>query len=217
MKKSICLFLFLVSCSMMPTLAQLKVGLTAGLNISQLHVSESDFDSYVDQIRPGFFVGPTAIYTLPGIGLGFDVSALYDMRGARSKDNDKCETIYCYSFQLPVNVRYGIDFGDMVHAFVFTGPQFGVSVGEKERLIISGHSKSTGHALERRWASESSLFSWNFGVGGVILEKVQVRVSYNLALKKSGEIRQVDTVDGTSIVLTEGKAHACQVSLSYLF
>lgn len=217
MKKSFFLFLFLVACSAIPSMAQLKLGITAGLNISQLHVSESDFKSYVNKVRPGFLVGPTAIYTFPSIGLGVDVSALYDLRGAKSKSNSKANAINCYSFQFPVNIRYGMEFGDMVQAFIFTGPQFGINAGSKEQLIIPGHSKSTNHPLERRWVSNSSLFSWNLGIGGVVIDKIQVRISYNLALKKTAEIQQVDLVNGNTLMLTEGKANACQVAISYLF
>lgn len=210
----LCLLLFMFS---MPIKAQLKVGITGGLNISKLTVSNDSYKGYVDKIRPGFFVGPTVIYTLPAIGLGCDISALYDMRGARSKDTDKYNSIYCHSFQFPFNIRYGIDIGDMVYGFVFTGPQFGVNAGSKEQLIIAGKGKSTGHALERRWVSNATNFSWNIGVGGIVLDKIQVRISYNLALKNTGEIQQVDLVDGTSKVLTTGKASACQVAISYLF
>lgn len=197
--------------------AQLKVGVTAGLNISQLRVSEDDYKGYVNKIRPGFVVGPTVIYTIPKTGLGFDLSALFDMRSAKSKDYDDCNTITCSSFQLPFNIRYGMEVGDMIHAFVFTGPQFGFHTGSKERLIVEGKGAKTGHALERRYASQSSNFSWNLGVGAVILEKLQVRISYNLAINKTGEIRQVDMVDGSVRHLTDVKASACQVVFSYLF
>lgn len=200
-----------------PMKAQLKVGVTAGLNICQLHITESDYKEYTDRIRPGFIVGPTVIYNVPKTGLGFDVSALYDLRAAKSKDNEYSKTIYNYSFQFPVNVRYGMAIGDMVHAFLFTGPQFGVAVGNKDQLVISGRGRSTGHPMERRWVAEKSSFSWNFGIGGVVEEKIQVRISYNLAIKYTGELQQVDLVTGTARRLSGGKAHALQVAVSYLF
>ena len=210
------IFLLLTLCAT-PALAQFKFGVTAGLNISKFTVSDSDYKSYIDKIRPGFFVGPTVIFDIPKTGVGVDASSLFDMRGARSKSYSNTETVRCYSFQFPVNIRYGYSFGDWVYGFIFTGPQIGLSIGNRNHYIIPVIDKSTGHTFERRWTDETSSFSWNFGIGGVVLEKVQVRISYNLALRKTGEIQLANPANGKSRTLADGKAHACQVALSYLF
>lgn len=206
------LLLFLV----VPSQAQFKFGVTAGLNISQFRVSDNDYKEYISKNRPGFLVGPTVIYNVPKIGVGFDASALFDLRGAKSRTMSGSESVCCKTLQFPLNVRYGVDFGDIAYGFVSTGPQLGLNLGDKESLIVEGTGKTTGHAMERRWVNHSSTFSWNFGVGGVVLEKVQVRLSYNLPLAKTGEIQQVDLVSGNTKTLTDGKAHAFQISLSYL-
>jgi len=202
-----------------PSYAQFKVGITGGLNISKFTVNDDDYKGYIDKIRPGFIIGPTVLYNIPNSNLGIDLSALFDRRSATSKSYSDIETIHYYSFQFPINVRYNIVFQDMdtAYGFVFTGPQFGWSMGSNDQLIVSGKGKTTGHDLERRWVNQSSTFSWNFGIGGVVFNKVQVRISYNLALRKTGEIQQVDLTEGTSKSLTSGKAHACQVAISYLF
>lgn len=220
MKKAIPPFLFsiLFLLAAIPTQAQFKLGVTAGLNISKVSVSDDAFKPYVDKIRPGFIVGPTAIFTIPKTGLGFDASALFDLRGAKSTDIDNSESVVCTSLQIPVNVRCGITLGDMVYGFVFTGPQWGFDLGSKESVFAKGTGTDSGHAMELRWVNQSSMFSWNFGIGGVVVEKLQVRVSYNLALRKSAEIQRVDLVDADNTkVMADGKAHACQVALSYLF
>ncbi len=197
--------------------AQFKLGITGGLNISQLHVSDNDYEMYIDKNRPGFLIGPTVTYNVNKTGFGCDFSALFDMRGATSKDYSNVEPVYCYSFQFPLNLRYGIDFQEMVYWFLFTGPQFGVNVGSREKYIISGTGKTTGHAMERRWVDDATTISWNLGIGAVLLEHVQVRVSYNWALKNTSTIQQVDLVDGTSRTLTGGRTNSCQIALSYLF
>ena len=217
MKKLLFLLVMFSFYIVAPAKAQLKLGVTGGLNISMLHMADDDYKGYVDKKRPGILIGPTAIYALPISGLGVDASVLYDLRAAKSKENKATNTIYCTSFQVPVHVRYSMNLGDMVEAFVFTGPQFGVAMGNKDLLVASGTGSMTGHALERRWKANGSSLSWNIGIGGIIEETVQVRLSYNMALKNTGELQQIDLVDGTSKVLTSGKAHACQISLSYLF
>ena len=214
MKPLLLLFTLLLSS---PSLAQFRLGVTGGLNISKLTVGDDSYKGYVDDIQPGFFVGPTVVYTHPKIGLGLDASALFDQRGAKSENIKDTKSIYCRSFQFPLHLRYGINYENMVYAFVFTGPQWGVNVGSKERAFAEGTGAATGHALERRWVHQASTFSWNFGLGAVVMENVQVRVSYNLALRKTATIQQVDLLTGSSRVITDGKAHACQVALSYLF
>ena len=201
----------------LPTPAQFRFGVTGGLNISQFHVSDNTYKGYVNRTRPGFLVGPTVIYTIPKTGLGFDLSALYDLRGVKSKSIKDSEAISYKSFQVPLNIRLGMDFGDILYGFVFAGPQLGINLGSKESLIAVGTGKTTGHDLARHWVNQGTAFSCNFGVGGIVLEKVQIRVSYNLALRKTGFIEQIDLVDGSTKTLTDGKANACQIALSYLF
>jgi hypothetical protein len=213
------LFIILILFFSIPSYAQFKVGVTGGLNISKFTVSDDEYKEYNDKVRPGFIIGPTVIYNIPKTNLGLDISALFDQRGAKSKTYEDFEPIRCYSFQFPINIRYNIVLEDMdtAYGFLFTGLQFGLSTGNNDQLIVSGKGKSSGHELERRWVNQTSTFSWNFGVGGVVFNKVQVRISYNLALRKTGKIQQIDLTDGTSKTLTSGKAHACQVALSYLF
>lgn len=199
-----------------PSQAQFKFGVTGGLNISQFHVSDDTYKGYVDRNRAGFIIGPTVVYTIPKVGLGFDLSALYDLRGAKSKTYSDTESVFCKSIQIPFNIRYGLNFDD-IYAFLFTGPQFGFNLGSNESLIVEGTGKTTGHAMEHRWINNNSSFSWNIGIGGVVFEKVQIRISYNLALRQSGNMEQKDLVDNTSRKLTDGKVSACQIAVSYLF
>ncbi len=199
-----------------PSHAQFSVGLTGGLNISQLHVSDAAYKGYVDKLRPGFTVGPTLTYRANKTGFGLDASALFDIRGAKSKSYDNCDPVYNYSAQIPVNLRYGINFQEMVCWFIFAGPQFGFNFN-KERHLAYGTGSSTGHSLERRWVNDATTLSCNVGIGAVVLDHVQVRVSYNFALKNSSRIEQLDLVDASPRTLTGARSNACQVTLSYLF
>jgi hypothetical protein len=54
-----------------PAQAQIKFGVKAGLNVSKLHLSKETLSS---DNRAGFFIGPTAEFTLPLLGLGIDSS-----------------------------------------------------------------------------------------------------------------------------------------------
>ena len=75
MKKIISVLMVAV-CLMMaaPAQAQLHFGVKGGLNISKLSFSK---DAFKGDNKTGFFVGPMAEFTLPIIGIGADVAALY--------------------------------------------------------------------------------------------------------------------------------------------
>ena len=171
--------------------AQVSWGLRAGANIVNMKMSSDILGS---KNNAGFFVGPTAIYNVSKTGLSFESGVFFDFRGAASKDNSNSKSIYCKTLQIPLNIRFGINYAETVYWFIFTGPQFGLTLGNRDHHIISGKSKSTGHALERHWIDERTTFSWNFGIGGVVMDHIQVKLSYNLALCKTGEIQQMPNV-----------------------
>lgn len=141
-KIKLTLLIILISLIATSSYAQFKVGVTGGLNISKFTVSDDNYEGYINNIRSSFIIGPSVIYNVPKTGLGFDLSVLFDMRGASSKSNNNIESIYCKSLQLPLNVRYGANYAEMVYCFVFTGPQIGLNLGSTESLIISGTSKT---------------------------------------------------------------------------
>ena len=85
--------------------AQLSFGLKGGLNVTQM-----SFDSEVlDQSnKTGFFIGPTVKVTLPIVGLGVDLSALYDQRDAKLEADDESETVSQRNINIPLNLRHRV-------------------------------------------------------------------------------------------------------------
>ncbi len=194
----------------------LKIGLTAGLNIEHMWVGNPTMKQYTNKVKPGFFVGPTLFFNMPATGLGFDLSLFYDQRAVGSKDLPNV-SIKSQSLQIPLNIRYGVNLGNMIMPYIFAGPQLAINVGKKVVPFASGYGSTTGHELVRQWEPKSLAMSLNFGVGIVALEKVQARVSYNLALRRTGWFYQVDMVDGGKQFMDVGRLHSCQVAVSYFF
>ena len=195
MKKVFVVMLMAVAFAM-PSNAQIKFGITGGLNLS--NVSTKDVNASIES-RTGFFVGPTVKLTLPVVGLGLDAAALYDQREGKLGD----ETIKSQSIQIPINVRYGVGIGSLAEIFAFAGPQFGFNVGGK---------KTWEQVAE--WSLKSSNFSANVGIGATVLGHLQAKLNYNFALGKTGDIK-----DLRSTVKEVGKAkfNAWQISVAYLF
>ena len=209
MKKILTLIVMAVALAT-PSHAQLKFGLQGGIN--QTSMSDFSFDQagVEDAVenKSGFFVGPTVKYTFPLIGLGFDIAALYDQREA--KDGD--QTLKSKSVQIPVNVRYGIGLGDVAEFFAFAGPQFGFNIGDKTQTWedVQGYS--------RDWTMKTSSLSANVGIGATVLNHLQVKANYNIALGKTGDIEVKDATNAAwDVVKGDAKANAWQISLTYFF
>src|SRR5574344_908984 len=86
-----------------PAKAQLKLGVKGGLNITEMSFSA---DALNKSNRTGFFIGPSVKFSIPIVGLGVDVSALYDQRD--SKIDDK--TVSEKNINIPINLRYSLKF-----------------------------------------------------------------------------------------------------------
>lgn len=206
MKKILSLIVVAIAFAM-PSQAQFSFGVQAGLNltnISDFSFNQAGIENAIKS-KAGFFVGPTVKFSLPIVGLGIDASALYDQREAKTGD----ETIKSQSIQIPINVRYGIGLGSMAEIFAFAGPQFGFNIGDKAKELYNDAAK---------WTLKSSNFSANVGLGATILSKLQLKVNYNIALGKTGEVEVLkDAVNKTYETITGAKANAWQVSAAYFF
>ena len=197
MKKLFAVVLMAVAFAM-PSNAQVKFGIQAGLNMT--NVSASDLNGTVKS-RTGFFVGPTVKFSLPIVGLGIDASALYDQREGKAEVAGQTETVKSQSIQVPINLRYGIGLG-VAEVFAFAGPQFGFNIGGKKGVFNDMAD----------WTLKSSNFSANVGLGATILGKLQAKINYNVALGKTGEFESVSSTvkqvaPGRSLWPTSSKSY----------
>ena len=210
MKKVLTLIVMAVAFAM-PSQAQFKFGVQAGLNLTNISDFSLDAAGIENAIKSkaGFFVGPTVKFTLPIVGLGIDAAALYDQREAKTNG----ETLKSQSIQIPINVRYGFGLGSMAELFAFAGPQFGFNIGDKTKSW-----KDATNTKNYDWTLRSSNFSANIGIGATILSKLQVKVNYNIALGKTGEVDVTNAAnEGWKVVTGKAKANAWQVSAAYFF
>lgn len=192
MKKFFTLVL-VAALSAMPSMmqAQVKFGVKAGLNVTQMSLSQ---DVVSKSNQEGFFVGPTVKVTLPLVGLGVDASALYDQRDAKFDD----EKVSQRSINVPINLRYGIGLGSLASVYLAAGPQFGFNIGQK-------------NYGEDGFKFKDSNFSVNVGAGVSVISHLEVGFTYNIAVGKTGEL---SWKDGAKI---NARANSWQVSAAYYF
>lgn len=201
MKKVILTLLAVVAMSCTTANAQLKFGLKGGLNVTSFSLSKDLVDK---SNQAGFYIGPTVKFTLPVVGLGVDLSALYDQRSAKLEtrgDVKTEETIKSQTIAIPLNLRYQlVGLGDTGSLYVFAGPQIAFNVGDKSIKEINWNYKDTN-------------FSINVGLGAMVLNHLQVNANYNIACGKTGEA----DISTFGKELISGKANSWQVGLAYYF
>ena len=202
MKKTLVVMLMAVAFAM-PSNAQIKLGLTGGLNLTNVNFKDA---AGTVKGRTGFFIGPTVKFTLPIVGLGIDASAVYDQREGKVDVGGNEQTIKSQSIQIPINVRYGMGLGDLLEVFAFAGPQFGFNVGSNKKLDEIGAAE---------WTLKSANLSANLGIGLTVLSHLQAKFNYNWALGKTGEVER--TIGGVKEAIGSAKFNCWQISLAYWF
>ena len=187
---------------------QVKFGVKAGLNLSDLTFGDKDFDIENDL---GFFFGPTAKMSLPVKGLGLDAALLYDQRQGKQYPwllfggRRYWTTLKRQHLAVPVNVRYYLgsrQFG----VFVFAGPQVSFNVGSSEPTQMASGD----------WEPRSVVFSMNAGLGIMIIDHLQLSANYNLVFNKDADIA-INRDNSAFRYIDTAKINAWQFSLSYYF
>ncbi len=204
MKKLSGILILALLLMVMPAEAQLKFGFKGGANITNMSFSKDVFNT---SNRAGFFIGPSVKFTLPIIGLGMDVSAMYDQREAKMDD----KTITNKSINIPINVRYTIGLGDMAGIYFAAGPQFGFNVGDKNFEWTSTDS------YKNTFKVKDSNFSVNLGAGVMLVKHLEFGFCYNIVCGKTGDVT-VSSV-GSSVEGKNGdsRSNAWQISAAYYF
>lgn len=183
--------------------AQVTFGVKGGLNVSSMKLNSELFSA---SNKTGFFIGPTAKFNLPIVGVGMDASLLYDQREVKIIGHriDGASKLVQSQIVLPINFRYSAGLGSFANVFGFAGPQFGFNVGDKSKTIIQDVAD---------WKFSNSNFSINFGVGATVLKHLQVTASYNVACGKTGELTLEQGVQN----VVKGRNSSWQVGATYFF
>lgn len=193
--KRICI-LWMVACmlAVIPAHSQIfQAGVKGGVNLSKISFSGSQSNLRPDN-RTGFFIGPTAEVTIPLVGIGLEVSALYAQ--------DKLECDYANAdlkmLEVPVNFKWSAGIKKIISFYVAAGPQFGFN-------------------LDRSWESDYFIkkqrISCNIGTGIKLLNHVQLGVNYNFSFNRIATLYIPDEWGERHGIRV--KNNAWQVSLAY--
>ncbi len=209
MKRFFGLLAFLCLFASMPAAAQFNFGIKGGVNLSErptLNIEE--FKSSVKG-STGWFVGPTAKFIIPVVGLGFEANVLY----SQSNIEIEGQNMLTQSIDVPLYLRYELSLPVMnnyVEPFIAVGPQFGWNIGEKSITL-----ENVADLASSEYNIKDSNISLNFGLGVILFDHLQIHGNYNLALGKTADI--TGTVLNLRKEITEVKTNTWQVSLAYIF
>lgn len=194
-------------CCALPSAAQFKYGLEAGLN-----ASKANLDYFSAKNRVGWFVGPKAQFIVPMIGIGVDGAILFSQKyldiKAHDDEADVDGTIKRTMpyIEIPINLKYNIGFSSLIGAYIATGPQYSWYLGRKSLKSNLEHG--------RLGSLKTSSFSWNVGLGINALDHLQLGVTYNIALGQTGELDKGVIETAKKIKM---KNNTWQVRLAYMF
>ncbi|MDE7396669.1 MAG: porin family protein, partial [Muribaculum sp.] len=107
--------------------AQFRWGVKAGMNINSMHFNKEAFDS---SNRTGWTAGMTAEFTVPVIGIGADLSAMFVRRTGKSNDVSLNRSY----IEIPLNLKYKLSLpaiSSIIQPYVTTGPSVSVLTSKK--------------------------------------------------------------------------------------
>ncbi|MBR5592947.1 MAG: PorT family protein [Bacteroidaceae bacterium] len=214
MKKIFGLFAAICLFTAMPATAQFNFGIKAGVNLSEkpsLNINELKNSL---QGNTGWFVGPTAKFIFPVVGLGIEANVLYSQANIEVNG----QNLLNQSIDIPLYLRYEITLpvvNKFLEPFVAVGPQFGWNIGNKNVSIDNVIENVT----ENIKFKESNI-SLNLGLGVILFDHLQVHANYNLALGKTADVTA--TYKDSSLIdisknIAEMKSNIWQISLAYIF
>lgn len=209
MKKILGLTLLLIIVATTTANAQFDFGVKAGINLPENPTLDIKELKSTLKGNTGWFVGPTAKFIIPVIGLGFEANVLYSQANVDIED----QSILTQSIEVPLFLRYELSLpavSKFIEPFIAIGPQFGWNIGDKT-FTLNNIAEIAG----TEYKAKDSNISLNLGLGLILFNHLQIHGNYNLALEKSADI--TGSILNISKELAEIKSNTWQISLAYIF
>jgi hypothetical protein len=169
--------------------AETRWGVTAGLNYNTIRFKQTDLFSSKAQL--GADAGVTGVLQSPGGSFGIEASLLYSMRNGKLNLGEKKvwssqglgnETCMLHYIDIPINLKYRFNrlngFENTLTPIVFAGPVI---------TFLAGHNK-----LDDQLSYSKVSANLQFGIGGELFNKVEIKAGYRIAL---GETLRTQLLD----------------------
>lgn len=167
-----------------PASAQLKWGISGGLNVNKVSLDDELFDS---SNRLGWFIGPKAEFSLPVLPLAINGAVYYAQTSAKVSQTGRLiemgeASITQKTIQVPINAKWNIGLGETASFYLAAGPQFDFNVGDKNTDLEFAGSKLGSIS------TKSNQLSFNIGAGVNLLSSLELGVVYNVPCSNSSKV-----------------------------
>lgn len=183
-----------------------KFGIKAGANINKLSMTR---DAFASDNRVGFTGGVTALFTIPIVNVGADVSVMYVRRSSEVLSpsttagiNDPVTTkMFNNYLDVPVHLRYNLSLPAISSVFmpyIFTGPDFAFNLSKK---IVNDYKNRDFDCI------------WDFGIGFRLVRHLEIGASYGIGMTKTLKYLGQD-INGNG---STGRTNCWTVTAAWLF
>ena len=179
--------------------AQFKIGPRVGLTVNDLHFNKDVVDS---DNQTGWTAGLTTEFTIPVVGLGFDLSAMYVRRNAKFLMENNLEKNDRDYIEIPLNLKYKLSLpliSKVLVPYVAAGPS--VSFLPSKRHV------------DEAYKNKSVDWAFNLGFGVQLLSHLDLNARYGFGMTKA--MKAVGIQDGKADI--DAKNRYWTISLAYLF
>lgn len=183
-----------------------KFGVVGGMNLTKLKISTSGEGAqgkyFGSDNQTGWYIGGK-MRAWAALGIGADVAVEYSKRTLDINGENR----NYHTLEIPVNLRYQIGLLRLLDVYVATGPQFGFAFKNMrwENTLNGGN-----------FSKENLNTTWNIGAGVMLMNRLEIGLGYNFALKKAGRAIVPSTGESKDYEL-EYKTNTFQVQAAVYF
>lgn len=153
--------------------AEFRFGVKAGLNVNKLHTS-SLRDNFSSENRAGVTAGVMTEFTVPIIGIGFDLSVMYTHMNNELKESTYEGSVGKNFLEIPLNLKYKINLpavNHIIRPMIFTGPTMALKL-----------DKSTFKTNDGEFGTKTVQMGWNIGIGVELVKHLQISGGYTIGM-----------------------------------
>lgn len=197
--------IMIASASTVPASAQFKFGPKVGLTVNDIKFNE---DVLKGENQAGWTAGLMAEFTVPIIGIGADLSAMYVRRNSEFMQANNITKNNRDYIEIPLNVKYKFTLpavGQLVAPYIGVGPSVSFLTSKK--------------AIQEAYYNKSVDWALNFGIGVQLFSHLDVNARYGLGLTKAVQTLKPELVGIPTGIPAgiEGKNRYWTITVGYLF
>lgn len=182
--------------------AEFRFGVKAGLNVNKLSLSNVKENISTDN-QCGFTAGVMTEFTVPIIGVGFDLSVMYAHMNSELNLGDTEGTVGKNFLEIPLNLKYKVNIpviNSIIRPMVYTGPVMSLKL-----------DKSTFQNLKTKTVQ----MGWNIGLGLEFFKHLQLSGGYTFGINNI--IKKIPGLPTQNVIDLKAKNNYGTITLAYLF